>query len=272
MNLKSIKVRLVLLVTLVALVVGGSITLVSIPKFSEAMIKARLDQLDSVRVSKTGEIKELFEDLKDLLLMTAVRDETIEAMKGFTSSFHELSKMDIDINTVKNELINHYNSNFINKINFDIPGVPSKRATKDYLPKSKEGLIAQKLYILDNPSPIGEKNNLMFQNDSSNYSKIHKKYHKSFNETLTHFKLYDIFLVDNDGYVVYTDFKEKDYATNLLSGPYSNSGLAKAFKRAKNAPKEKIIFEDFAPYEPSYNMPAAFIASPIFENDKRVGV
>ena len=66
---------------------------------------------------------------------------------------------------------------------------------------------------------------------------------------LQKFRLYDIFLVDLQGTVVYTDFKEKDYATNLIKGPYQETGLAKVFFKSLELGEGEMAFEDFAPYE-----------------------
>jgi len=90
---------------------------------------------------------------------------------------------------------------------------------------------------------------------------------------LERFGLYDIFLVDPEGRVVYTVFKEKDFATNIKTGPYAETGLGKACRRALALSRGSFAFEDFAPYEPSYNVPAAFVASPIYDqNGEKIGV
>ena len=85
---------------------------------------------------------------------------------------------------------------------------------------------------------------------------------------------YDIFLIDlESGDVVYTVFKEVDFATNLNNGPYSRSNLAEAFRKASNLGSEDApALVDFACYGPSYEAPASFMASPIFDGDRKVGV
>ena len=273
MNFKSVKIRVILLVAIAAIVVGIAISLVSLPKFSGALTEAYLNQLNAVKESKKDHIQNFFEDLESLVIYTAQSEGTVSAMDAFVTAFHKLDKeAEIDVDSAKRELIDHYNSQYLNKVDYDIPGVKKRRPVEEYLPKSSDGIIAQKLYIIDNPKPVGEKNDLMYHKDKTTYSYVHKVYHKSFNVMLERYGLYDIFLVDNDGYVVYTDFKEKDFATNLLNGPYSDTGLARAYKKAKNLSAGKTAFDDFAPYEPSYNLPAAFIATPIFLEDKRIGV
>jgi hypothetical protein len=68
-------------------------------------------------------------------------------------------------------------------------------------------------------------------------------------------------------------FKEVDYATSLLTGPYKDTNFAEVFKAASEADdKDFTRLVDFAPYYPSYNAPASFIASPIFDGDKKIGV
>ena len=71
------------------------------------------------------------------------------------------------------------------------------------------------------------------------------------------------FLVNPNGDVIYSVFKEKDFGTNLLTGVYKDTGLAKAFKKSKTIGRGNVAFADFEPYEPSYNEPALFLATPL---------
>ena len=41
---------------------------------------------------------------------------------------------------------------------------------------------------------------------------------------------YDFFLIDSSGEIFYSVAKEADYKTNVLTGPYNDSGLASLFK------------------------------------------
>ncbi len=80
---------------------------------------------------------------------------------------------------------------------------------------------------------------------------------------------YDYFVIDKSGLCVFTDAKEADYKTNLLNGPYKDSGLGVATKRAFNG---ETAIEDFASYAPSNGAPAAFIAAPIRRGKNIIGV
>ena len=87
------------------------------------------------------------------------------------------------------------------------------------------------------------------------------------NRYLQRFGYYDIFLVDNNGNVVYSVYKELDFATSLTSGPWKQSGLAEAFNKAQNLAEGETYFTDLALYTPSYDAPAAFASTPIIKND-----
>lgn len=131
----------------------------------------------------------------------------------------------------------------------------------------------QKLYIDDNPHPLGKKDEMDFQKDGSTYSEVHGRFQPVYRQMIRESGYYDFFLFDMNGNCVFTVFKERDFATNLLSGQWKDSDLAVVYKRARDLkPGEPEAFVDFKPYEPSANVPASFIAAPIIENGKTIGV
>jgi len=129
----------------------------------------------------------------------------------------------------------------------------------------------QAAYIHDNPNPIGQKHLLDRAEDGSRYSRFHAQYHPWLRDLQTTRGYYDIFLINAKGDVAYTVFKENDYATNLKTGAYADSGLAKVYAAVDKAEKGTIAFEDFAPYAPSANAPASFIATPLYRDTTYIG-
>ncbi len=133
----------------------------------------------------------------------------------------------------------------------------------------------QDLYIESNPNPLGEKHLLDYASDGSEYSQAHAEFHPWFRQFLESRGYYDIFLFSNDGSLVYTVFKELDYATNLRTGEWASSDLGAAFRAAADdsAYISDHAFFDFQPYAPSHGAPASFIARPIpDENGNQAGV
>lgn len=129
-------------------------------------------------------------------------------------------------------------------------------------------------FIANNPASLGSKDQLTTLGEDNAYATAHSKFHPALHSFQQRFGYYDIFLIDaQSGNVVYSVFKELDFATNLHTGPYKDTGLAEAFKMALTATgPDQIFITDFAPYLPSYNAPAAFMAAPVYIDGQLRGV
>ncbi len=87
---------------------------------------------------------------------------------------------------------------------------------------------------------------------------------------LTHYKnaygYYDVFLFNNKGFCFYSVAQESDYHTNLANGQYSSSNLGQLVRQTLDT--HQFGFADFAPYAPSGDKPAAFIAQPVMKDGR----
>lgn len=133
------------------------------------------------------------------------------------------------------------------------------------------GLALQHAFIADNSHPLGEKHMLDTPGVESDYAKAHTIYQPAFRNLVKHSGYYDVFLVNLEGVIVYSVFKELDYATSMSSGAHRNSGLAEASMAALTLAPGDITTSEFACYSPSYEAPAAFAATPVFDGDTRIG-
>ncbi|WP_025027380.1 methyl-accepting chemotaxis protein [Caldalkalibacillus mannanilyticus] len=101
-----------------------------------------------------------------------------------------------------------------------------------------------------------------------NYKRIEHRYQSIFDNYITLYDYYDLFLIDLEGNIVYTVVKEADLGTNLNHGPYKSTGLAEAFRQGLT----KYTIADYEYYEPS-NEPAAFMGYPVVnEHNVKIGV
>ncbi|TQV89072.1 methyl-accepting chemotaxis protein [Aliikangiella coralliicola] len=231
---------------------------------------ARKDQLETYLNSLQNQVKTFSNDLM-----------IIEATKEFSSSFGKFREQadrnqPIDaqmLREYRENLSNYYTTDFVNEYtNRNIGEAPDM--TKYLLPLDAESIALQYHYISANPESLGQKDNLTSAGDQSDYSKAHKKYHPHIRQYLKTFNYYDIFLVEPDtGDIIYSVFKELDYTTSLINGPYAETGLGRAFQKANRlTDPDGVVFEDFATYLPSYNDQAVFIASPIFDKGEKIGI
>jgi methyl-accepting chemotaxis protein len=139
----------------------------------------------------------------------------------------------------------------------------------DSVPNATETL--QRLYIDQNPNPLGQKEKLDVAGDGSAYSSVHADLHPWFRSLLRLNGYYDIFLFDLQGRNVYTVFKERDFATDMVRGQWRDTEIAKLVREVTNAGASgKPRLADFQPYAPSNDVPAAFVAAPIIDAQGRM--
>lgn len=137
----------------------------------------------------------------------------------------------------------------------------------------------QKRYIKDNPNVLGEKhllNSAKVDTDDAlqnKYDTVHAQNHPRFVEVMEEKNYYDIFLVNMNGDIVYSVFKETDYATNLNSGEWANTSIAHLYKTIVAQNKtNSAVFEDFKGYGPSNGAVASFLGTGIEIDGKLNGV
>jgi len=119
----------------------------------------------------------------------------------------------------------------------------------------------------DNPDPA-KRRALDTANDRSDYSDVHARYHGWFRNLQDAKGLPDIFLINQDGNVVYSVDKSAEYATNLTAGRWKDSELGKMFARIVAAPqKGNVVFSDVHAYAPAGGTPASFIGAPVLTED-----
>lgn len=146
-------------------------------------------------------------------------------------------------------------------------------ASWDALGGDREAYL-QAQYIENNPNPTGQKEKLDYADDGSGYSEVHARFHPWYRQFLQERGYYDIFIFNMNGDLIYSVFKELDYATNMNTGEWKESDLANAFRVAaeSSASAGDQFFFDFKPYAPSHGAPASFISTPILDNGQKIGV
>ncbi|MBJ3778409.1 methyl-accepting chemotaxis protein [Acuticoccus mangrovi] len=128
-------------------------------------------------------------------------------------------------------------------------------------------------YITTNPHPTGQKEKLDAADGGTAYDATHARHHPWFRSLLQNRGYYDVFLFNAAGDLIYSVFKEADYATNVNTGQWRDTDLANAFRAALRERTGEVAFFDFRPYAPSADAPASFIATPVVDGaGQAVGV
>ncbi|WP_292995759.1 ATP-binding protein [Nitrosomonas sp.] len=106
--------------------------------------------------------------------------------------------------------------------------------------------------------------------ESDDYQQMDASYRENFRRFVEDAKYYDLFLISTNGTIIYSQTHESDFATNLFTGPYRDTGLGKVTRHALDNLESSI--SDFEQYAPSKDAIAAFVATPIILNGEIKGV
>lgn len=242
---------------------------------SNALKDAATNQLDSLVAVKKTQVESYFDQIRKQAITFSEDKMVVDAMSEFSDSFAELGAYyDANspvIESKRRQVDDFYKSQFKRQFQTINSSAVSVAAL---VPNTASEIIAQQLYIANNDNPLGSKDTLNAANDGSVYSQVHSEYHPIFRNFLKKFGYYDIFLVEpTNGNIVYSVFKEVDFATSLKNGPYKDTNFSRAVEQAKLlGPGDSATLVDFEPYLPSYDGPASFIASPIYDGSSLKGV
>lgn len=252
----------------------------------QALTESAQSHITSIRDTKKQQIEGYFSQVTNQLLTFADAKGTEDAMREFKRTFPNFSEeagiqavdegpsfpQPLPFDEYTQALEEFYLDEFVQEYEtLNVDPAPDMAAMLNQL--DDNSLALQYFYIANNPNPLGTKSELFYAADSSSYTNVHRRYHHEFSEYQSRFDLEDIFLVDVDSsYIIYSVRKEIDFATSLNDGPFSKTGIGRVFERMSKAAPDEYMLVDFASYLPAYQNPVAFIGTPLFDNDKRIGV
>lgn len=275
MSKMSIRSKVLLLLVLVGLLSASAIGYLTYKSAKSALTHTVYEQLTALRESKKRQTKNYFKNQMATFDVFSNQKQVSDSLRLFKRSFDQVYLVN---KSAQDGLHSFYKDDFLPNLSKNISG---ELLIDSFYPQNKTTLARQIQFISQNNSATGFKNELIEPNiigkdtkDISLYGQTHKKYHPLFSSMLDKLKYYDIFLIEpENGNIVYSVFKETDYATSLETGPYRFSGLAKVYRSVRHSPRRgTVILEDFSHYAPSYNKPAAFMATPVFDGKQFIGV
>jgi signal transduction histidine kinase len=108
----------------------------------------------------------------------------------------------------------------------------------------------------------------------SKYIQIRNTYSSNFENMVRRFDYADIDLVDAEtGTIVFSTVMKNDFGINILESSYSKTKLSELFKDVRSGTRSNYCrLIDFEPSVASANIPASFVAAPIIDNNKTIGV
>ena len=231
--LSKISFRLPAIVVSAVVLAALAVGAFSYIQSSKEVLRQAVNQLVALRDARHASMTQYFRSIEEDLELLATNSQVADALAEFHRAFGEL-----------NAAARFAEENLLRRI---------------YAPQHPAGL--ERRQMPQGSQLVGD------------YFHVHNKHHPWF-DAVTRLKgYYDLFLITPAGDVVYSMFKERDFASNLINGEWADSGLAMAFgKSLSAAADERISFVDFRPYAPSQGAPAAFIARRIVRDGRVLGV
>jgi methyl-accepting chemotaxis protein len=274
---QSIRQKL-LLGTLFLAIIPVAVTSVIVGRESLNSGRAALESqareaLIAQRSSKAAQITDYFDALSNQVQVLAASPDVVNAMRELPTAYDNSVLNIADLPAQRARLARYYTADFMAEFEKRNTGrkVDMAPVVAD-LPDIAMNLQYQ--YIAANPNPLGSKGALDRASDGSRYSELHGNVHPFLRTALRQFGLYDIFLIEpRNGTIVYTVFKELDFATSLVNGPFTRTRLGDAFRQSWALDKPGMVaLSEFGEYLPSYNDQAAFLGTPIFDGNRKIGV
>ena len=266
----SLKNRLTLQFFLIGVLPMAAMGGISFLLEKEAILETEYRALETIKVNKVRHIRDFFSDLDKQVRNFSETITIVDAARDLTLAYNQLADELPEFQT--KSLARYYETTFASqyrKVNGE--GRDTRlQLTARLDPRSQ---FLQTQYIAGNPHPLGSKHKLIEAGDTV-YDKAHARYHKQFADLNDRSGFYDTFIVDaKSGHIVYSVFKEVDFATSLTTGPFADSSIGRVFKDAiAGGRSDRSYLSDFTPYTPSYDENSGFIASPIIDGDSVIAV
>ena len=255
----------------ISLIILGFTTLFITKNAVHAELLQEAEQnLSSQKVLVKSKITSYFSTIESQLVTMAKSAQTTTAANDFINGFYQYENLTSD--SINSRNVNDYYEKEFARVYYESTD-ERKNASQLTAKLDRLSTALQADYIANNSYKLGAKDLLNQVGNGTAYDNAHREFHPDFSSFVSAFKFYDLFIVDaKRGDVVYSVFKEVDFATNLQNGSFSQSGLAEAYENAKTLNQGESYLTDFSSYKPSYEAPAGFMSSPIFDNGDVVAV
>lgn len=265
----SLATKLAAMLLLTSLASAAIVAVLGYLDGKEQLRQQATGQLSSIKSAKKQQIEWYFRQMRETFKSFGEDVTIVSAISAFKDGYTQLGKQALA--PERRQLLMQY---YLNEYIDDLTQSGEMPDLTGLLPKTDRALELQTLFIAENPNPKGERSKLSDHPVSNAYTLAHYTFHPWFRDLTSRLNFYDMFLIDGvTGDMVYTVSKEPDLGTSLMDGPYASTRLGQLVKAIIASPQRGTVFlADTSLYQPSGNVPAMFIATPIFANWKFMGV
>lgn len=265
----SIQSKLLIMLLAVSLVSSVIVGAIGFMNGRQSLHDSAVDQLITIRSMRAAEITTAIDDVKRDASLHSRNLSAQTLSTTINDAFDELQEQQIGPD-VRAQLEAYYTDTFIPELEASTGDAYGDSA---FIPESAAGQYLQAHYSTLNNDFDADYETLLTLNDIGDgtaYSEAAGRYGDYFTRLVNEAGYEDALLLNLEGDVVFSAYKGVDLGTNLTTGPYRESALAKAYADAMATNSvSTIILTDFERWIPSLNVPTMWVISPV-GNDSRV--
>lgn len=246
-----------LILLLTSIVSVGVVGFVEFQYGAAELQRSVTSKLVQAREAQRRAVTSLFTEMTNSLIVFSGEATAADALKAFTAGFDELSHATVTPEQQR-AIEGYYRDNFIKQLahrtgeQVDIAALLPVSTAQRYL----------QAYYTAGYSPESKKPDDAA--DHSAWSAANAEFNGFFSEIVNRNEYLDALLLDTRGNVVYSANKGVDLGTNVLTGPYRESTLRDAYRKALASNAVNFVWvTDYQPYQPYLDTPTAWLVSPV---------
>jgi len=257
---------MLLTVSVISVLIAGLIGYFS---GTNSLRTAEYQKLIQLRESRSREITAYYAGITNATTVLTHSSSAVGAMKEFTAAFADLQKTPLPPGA--KEAVDNYYATVFDPALEQASGAKADAGL--FRPTSNAQTYLQSLYTVPAKGDFTASAKIQTAGDPSEWSKLNARYQPFFADFADRFGFDDAMLIDTDGNVVYSTYKQTDLGANVLSGPYKATKLADAFRQSLRAASvDELILTDFEDYAPAYGKPTPWVLTPIGDANGISGV
>ncbi len=251
----SIKTKLMIVLLLTSIVSVAVVGFVEFQFGAQELQRAGINKLVVAREAQRRAVSSLFEEMTNSLVVFSGGVTATSALKAYSAGFNELATAAVTPEQQRS-IVGYYQDRFTKAL---AERTDEQADLAALLPTSN----AQR-YLQAHYTAAGAARNLDDAGDGSAWSAANAQYNDLFSQTVHLNEYLDALLLDNQGNVVYSVNKGVDLGTNVLTGPYRESTLRDAYRKALAANAVNFVWiTDYETYQPNLDTPTAWLVSPV---------
>lgn len=267
----SLASRLVLVVlagTIASLVAVSTVSLLYGTALAERLLEGRMEALAGL---KAAEIEGAVSRTASQVSSLATSPMMADAARRFSTAYTALESADDRVTArAEEDLARYYQESFGPALE---EATGTAVASRKLVPEGDAAIYLQQAYLVDSPAGPGSEYVVVDAGDGSDWSAVHSELHPRFLEIADQLGFEDLYIIEPVfTTVVYSMRKAPDFATRLNRGPYSASSLATLVRTVRDDPQSGTVIRDLAPYPPALGAPVGFMAGPIYDGQRLVGI